>query len=116
MTIRYGELYIVESSSQFKEQLDVDNEEIKSTLTEPQQDELIENENIAREDAEAKPTHATDVSDVHEDTLQFYISEIAGPNHIIKNILDGRGTEYTHVYNNPVHRIIELYPEDNALN
>lgn len=116
MTIRTGELYVVESFSQFKERLNVDNEEIKSTLTKPQQEELIENENDVREEMDEKQADVTDVSDVHPDTLQFYISDIASPNEIIKNVLDSRDTEYTHIYNNPTHRIIELYPEETAVN
>lgn len=110
MTIRKGESYVFESFSQFQNRLNVDWEEIATALPEEPQSELLEIENQLREENDDPPID--DVTKVHKDTLVRFVHDHIGITSAIIHVLESRDREYTHVLDNSVHRVIELYPED----
>lgn len=109
MTIRHGESYVVETFSQFRDCLDVDWEEIAEALPAKSQEQLLEEENKLRDEHGDPPVE--DVKNVHKDVLVGHI-ESRGTNTVIRDVLDARETEYTHVTDVSIHRIIELHPSE----
>lgn len=114
MTIRHGEKYVVESLTQFKNRLNVNTTEMIHALPEGAKQDLVEQENTIREDIDgADPITTDEIGEVMVDTFNEFVIE-RGTNTIIQDVLEARDREYTHIYEAPIHRIIELHPKDNC--
>lgn len=115
MTIRHGESYVVESVSQFKERLSVDTPEIVDALPPEAKQEVVDRENEFRADIdEADPITTDTIGEAHSDTVSNFLIDY-GTNSVIIDVLEDRDREYTHIYDPPVHRIIELTPAEEGV-
>lgn len=111
MTIRTGELHLIESLSQFKERLRVDNKEIIQALPGQAQEKLVSHENEARNNiGNAEPIAPDELGEIHRDTLNDFLIKY-GLGKIILNVLESRDQDYTHIRESSTHRIVELTPK-----
>lgn len=103
MTIRLGQYETVESLTQFKRRFEVSEQElIEATDT---ADEILLQTNRLVDDREV-----TDPLDAPEDIIQ----EVVSRENPIQSVLEHRDTEFVHLYESPVHRIVELHPEQTS--
>jgi hypothetical protein len=109
MTIRTGEKYVVETVEQFRNRLDVSYHEIANALDEEYRSNILASEQEhASNDDDYNPQCLADIpADQMEELLELTPVSLG---EMITNTLEQRQTEYTHTYDNPVHRIIELQP------
>lgn len=108
MTIRTGETFVIETLDQFLDRLNATVYEIVNALDSDIQREILTEEQEGTAD-EYNPESITDIP-TEEVREHIEVREI-DLNTIIQNTLEDRSREYTHVYDNPVHRIIELQPK-----
>lgn len=101
MTILQGEYYIVEGLSDFMDTLDVSTAEaIEATGT---GEHIVECHNdIAGEDI-------SDPTEANPDLIHTVLSDSTV--HTVSDVLDERDTDYTHIYDPPIHRIVEVHPQ-----
>lgn len=110
MTIRTGDVYVVESLSQFKDLLAVHTAEIVDALPTTAKREIVDRENTFRGDIDkAEPITVDTIGEAHSDTVAQFLNEY-GTNSIIIDVLEARDQEYVHIYDSPAHRIVELQP------
>lgn len=107
--IREGDYYVIESFTQFREQLGVDWDEIAESFSEEGQSLILADENELRSACGDDPID--DVTEVEIDLLDQYVQDY-GINTVIINVLESRDREYVHLFEGHVHRIVELYPEE----
>ena len=101
MTIKPGYYYVVESLDQFRRRLDVSWHEIATAFGEPLITQCIEHENQILDECDALISAERQIQDFDTDD-------------IILTVLTAREREYVHVYDAPVHRIVELHPDTEA--
>jgi len=107
--IRTGEVYKFETLSEALTQLNIAHSEVAEAFPDQIQDKLISTENKVRTDNDEP--HTNNVSDVHTDIIEQKAMEYGLVQTII-DVLDNRDSEYVLLYNNPIHTVVELDPQE----
>ena len=107
--IRTGDVFKFETLGEALSQLNITHSEVGEAFPDQIQDELINTENEVRTDNDEP--HTNNVSDVHTDIIEQKAIEYGLVQTII-DVLDNRDIEYVHLYNNPIHTVVELDPQE----
>jgi len=107
MTIHSGGVSKVGSISEFQEKLDVSDEELIRAVG--KEDEVLEMHNYAEEhDAD----ELSEVVEAPEAVLEFWVHDVCEMpvSHVIIDVLEARAKHYVHLFDYPVHTIVEQFP------
>jgi len=107
MTIHSGGVSKVGSISEFQEKLDVSDEELIRAVG--KEDEVLEMHNYAEEhDAD----ELLEVVEAPEAVLEFWVHDVCEMpvSHVIIDVLEARAKHYVHLFDYPVHTIVEQFP------
>lgn len=106
MTIIPGEPFRIETIEQFKNQLNVDGEEILKSASKEEQQSVIARYNEICEEWDEEPVETIDElpDHIYEKWHAYYFEDSIT---IIPDVLDARDTAYIHLYYAPLHYIVE---------
>jgi hypothetical protein len=110
MTIRYGEKTVVETFSDFHQQLGVSDEEMAKVVSETAGGTFLALVNEERADNDEPPLD--DLADAREHILVEACYERVGKSTAISDILENRSQDYIVLSNGVTHTIVELNPPE----
>jgi hypothetical protein len=113
MTIRTGEKYVIETTSQFMNRLDTDWQEMFWSWPESVQGRFLRSTTeIMRDVDDFEPTR---LDDIPVEEFEAFADAKLGLNELIQHVLEHRDIEYVHLLDNTVthhHTIVELHPKE----
>ena len=107
--IRTGDVHKFETLDGALSRLNITHNEVGKAFPDQIQDKLISTENKIRADNDEPQINS--VGNVHTDIIEQHAMEYGLVQTII-DVLDNRDTEYVHLYNNPIHTVVALDPQE----